>query len=45
MEVVLPRRSATVSMLPGEEKHHQKTKKPEAYGHADDDDGIVATVL
>jgi hypothetical protein len=29
-----------------EENHHQKTKKPEAYGHADDDDGIhVATVL
>ena len=36
--------SATVSMLPGEKKHHQ-TKKPEADGHADDDDEIVATVL
>jgi hypothetical protein len=31
-------------MLPGEKKHHQ-TKKPEADGHADDDDEIVATVL
>jgi hypothetical protein len=41
MEVVLPRRSATVSMLPGEEKHHQKTKKPEAYGYADYDDEIL----
>jgi hypothetical protein len=31
-------------MLPGEKKHHQ-TKKPEAYGHGDDDDEIAATVL
>jgi hypothetical protein len=38
------RRSATVSFLPDEKKHVQ-TKKPEAYGHDDDDDEIAATVL
>ena len=36
----------TFMMLPGEKKHQwHQTKKPEADGHADDDDEIVATVL